>query len=230
MIPTNSFSPHTEILPDVQKEIWPLLEPLARSSFVLYGGTAVALQLGHRYSVDFDFFSMHKFENREIYAMLPFLRDAVEVVKDIDLYENLAPETSTLSLVTKSGSLWNIGRVGSPMICTDTGLQVASLEDLMATKITALLSRDTWKDRADIAAMIRAGVSLASGISSSQAMNGVNFDPTVVTRILTNFTPQMVEDIGEKNCKLLAKTASKITSKIYPAKINTWELSAFSHL
>ena len=48
--------PWMEILPTQQREIWPLLKPTVALGFVLYGGTAVALRLGHRQSIDFDFF------------------------------------------------------------------------------------------------------------------------------------------------------------------------------
>ena len=50
------FDPHIDILPAAQQEIWPLLAPASALGFVLYGGTAVALHLGHRTSIDFDFF------------------------------------------------------------------------------------------------------------------------------------------------------------------------------
>src|SRR5215475_12554990 len=49
------FDPRLDILPDAQRELWPQLSAAPRLSFVLYGGTAVALHLGHRTSVDFDF-------------------------------------------------------------------------------------------------------------------------------------------------------------------------------
>ena len=52
-----SFEPHMEILPKAQRALWGLLAPCVDLGFVLYGGTAIALQLGHRSSVDFDFFS-----------------------------------------------------------------------------------------------------------------------------------------------------------------------------
>lgn len=42
------FSPHLEILPEVQRWIYPRLQNLKKLGFVLYGGTALALQLGHR--------------------------------------------------------------------------------------------------------------------------------------------------------------------------------------
>jgi len=50
------LDPRTDILPKPQQQTWPLLAPTPQLSFVLYGGTAVALHLGHRTSVDFDFF------------------------------------------------------------------------------------------------------------------------------------------------------------------------------
>ena len=51
------FTPHLDILPPAQRELWPLLGASSTLDFVLYGGTAIALRLGHRPSVDFDFFS-----------------------------------------------------------------------------------------------------------------------------------------------------------------------------
>jgi hypothetical protein len=46
-----------EILPPAQRLVWPDLAAAHRLGFVLYGGTAIALRLGHRSSVDFDFFT-----------------------------------------------------------------------------------------------------------------------------------------------------------------------------
>lgn len=49
------FSPQLGILPPPQRRLWPELSAVP-PSFVLYGGTAIALYLGHRPSVDFGFF------------------------------------------------------------------------------------------------------------------------------------------------------------------------------
>ena len=49
--------PKLDILPASQRWLWPSLAGLAGHGFVLHGGTAIALRLGHRESVDFDFFS-----------------------------------------------------------------------------------------------------------------------------------------------------------------------------
>jgi hypothetical protein len=50
------FIPRLDILPEAQRKIWPRLAVIP-GDFTLYGGTAIALRLGHRPSVDFDFFS-----------------------------------------------------------------------------------------------------------------------------------------------------------------------------
>ncbi len=45
------------VLPPAQQTVWNMLQASQKLNFVLYGGTAIALQLGHRISIDFDFFS-----------------------------------------------------------------------------------------------------------------------------------------------------------------------------
>ena len=43
--------------------------------FTLYGGTAIALRLGHRFSVDFDFFSPTPFVPAALMKSIPYLAD-----------------------------------------------------------------------------------------------------------------------------------------------------------
>lgn len=52
----------TEIFPPQQTEIYPQLAECQKYDFILFGGTAIALQLGHRLSVDFDFFRFQPFD------------------------------------------------------------------------------------------------------------------------------------------------------------------------
>jgi hypothetical protein len=53
---TGIFKPSLEILPPTQQRLWLGLKAATALGFVLYGGTAIALRLGHRPSVDFNFF------------------------------------------------------------------------------------------------------------------------------------------------------------------------------
>src|SRR5215831_4463859 len=66
------FSPHLEILPRAQRQLWPELSAIPKD-FVLCGGTALALHLGHRESADFDFFGARRFDVRSLETGLPFL-------------------------------------------------------------------------------------------------------------------------------------------------------------
>jgi len=54
--------------------LWPELNTVP-TDFVLYGGTGLALQIGHRSSEDFDFFSTSGFDPSRLQSRLPFFRD-----------------------------------------------------------------------------------------------------------------------------------------------------------
>jgi hypothetical protein len=69
-----TFEPRLDVLPVSQRRLWPELDAVP-SDFVLYGGTGLALQLGHRVSEDFDFFSSSGFDPDRLRLRLPFFRD-----------------------------------------------------------------------------------------------------------------------------------------------------------
>jgi len=56
-----NFEPSLDILPESQLRFWPELDAVP-SDFILCGGTGLALQVGHRFSEDFDFFSSSGFD------------------------------------------------------------------------------------------------------------------------------------------------------------------------
>lgn len=62
---------HDEILPEVQRLLLPTLAPLRALGFVLYGDTAIALHLGHRSSIDFDFFTERPLDRGAMLGVLP---------------------------------------------------------------------------------------------------------------------------------------------------------------
>jgi hypothetical protein len=70
------IEPKISILPAPQREIWPELAPAANLGFVLYGGTAIALHLGHRESLDFDFFRSDPIDKDRLRAGFGFIRGA----------------------------------------------------------------------------------------------------------------------------------------------------------
>ncbi|MGH7042905.1 MAG: hypothetical protein ACREFY_12345 [Acetobacteraceae bacterium] len=70
------FVPRLDILPAAQRRLWDELAPLP-ATFALYGRTGIALHLGHRQSVDFDFFGTPGYDLDALLASLPFLARAV---------------------------------------------------------------------------------------------------------------------------------------------------------
>jgi hypothetical protein len=168
---TSVFDARIDILPAAQREIWPLLAPASKLSFVLYGGTAVALHLGHRTSVDFDFFRSMPLDKKEIEIAFSFMDGATTLQEDPNTLVLSAPMTSGPVKVSFFGGL-AIGRINKPHHTSDSTLLVASLEDLLATKLKAILDRAEAKDYRDIAAILSAGVHLERGLGAFSKMYG----------------------------------------------------------
>ena len=72
------FVPNLNILPTTQHALWPDLGETPEE-FTLYDGSALALRLGHRTSLDFDFFSNASFDPDELARRIPYIRDAERV-------------------------------------------------------------------------------------------------------------------------------------------------------
>jgi len=83
-----------DVLPPAQRRLWDEFRDGLPPSFVLYGGTALALRTGSRESEDFDFFSNDPVDAHALQAALPFLAHA-ELIQ-------AAPSTATY-LVDRSG-------------------------------------------------------------------------------------------------------------------------------
>jgi Nucleotidyl transferase AbiEii toxin, Type IV TA system len=157
------FEPRIEILPPPQKEIWPQLAPAPGLSLVLYGGTAVALHLGHRVSIDFDFFSSEPLQKAKIESSFQFAGDAHTIQEEKNTLVLSVPMPSGPVKVSFFGGR-GLSRINDPLRTRDSVLLVASLEDLLATKLKAILDRAEAKNYRDISAMLSAGVSLEKGL------------------------------------------------------------------
>ena len=178
------FDPRVEILPPAQKEIWLQLAPAAELSFVLYGGTAVALHLGHRVSIDFDFFRTASLEKAKIEVSFPFARHAQTIQEAENTLVLSVPMPSGPVKVSFFGGL-GLGRINDPLRTRDSVLLVASLEDLLATKLKTILDRAEAKDYRDVAAMLSAGVSLEKALAAFSG--NYRRDPVLPLRALGFF-------------------------------------------
>lgn len=184
-----TFKPHFEILPLPQRQLWPQLKNATLMGFILYGGTAVALRLGHRTSIDFDFFSEKPLDREAIRDSFAFVNRATTLQEQANTWVLLVPPESVAGAHVKLSFFGAItfGRVGEPEFTEDMTLQVASLDDLLATKLKVLLQRSEAKDYIDIATLLTTGVNLARGLSSARTLFGPNFQPSESLKALTYF-------------------------------------------
>ncbi|WP_369720746.1 nucleotidyl transferase AbiEii/AbiGii toxin family protein [Bradyrhizobium sp. LLZ17] len=203
------LEPKLSILPAAQREIWPCLAPSADLQFVLYGGTAVALRLGHRESLDFDFFCSAPLDKDEVRAQFGFVKGAA-ILQD-------APNTLVVSARMPSGPVKvsffgriGFGRVDDPMQTADGTMFVASLEDLLATKLKATLDRAEAKDYRDIAEMISAGGSLPRGLAAFKGMFGG--EPAQVLRALGFFEDGDLRSLSAIDRQILRQARDRVSA------------------
>lgn len=119
---------------------------VAGEGFYLAGGTGLALRLGHRVSLDLDLFSPDRpLDQPERIALLKALRASGEagVIGEKDGTMHLRMGSTAVSLFHYPYKLllpapaWN-------------GLRVASVEDIAAMKLSAVISRGAKKDFIDL--------------------------------------------------------------------------------
>jgi nucleotidyltransferase AbiEii toxin of type IV toxin-antitoxin system len=102
-----------------------------------------------------------------------------------------------------------IDRVNDPLETQDAVLIVASLEDLLATKLKATLDRAEAKDYRDIAALLEAGTSLERGLGAFAKMYGK--DPALVLRAIGFFKDGDLPSLSKREQDLLRAARDRVT-------------------
>ena len=179
-----AFTPNLSTLPAAQRAFWRELEATP-NHFTLYDGTALALYLGHRSSVDFDFFSDLPFDPDHLAQTLPYLKDAERV--------QVAANTLTCRvdrggpvLVSFFGDL-DLGQVAAREQVHDMKLHVASLLDIGGTKAAVVQKRAEIKDYLDIDALLRHGIDLPTLLAAGAVVYGRQFNPLLTVKALSYF-------------------------------------------
>lgn len=196
-----------EVLPAGQQALWPQLAQLPES-FVLYGGTAIALQLGHRTSVDFDFFSSDSLDVDALFSSFEFLKGADVLQRQRDTLTVSVPSANEEVKLSFFGGI-SFGRVGVPTVAAQNSLKIASLLDLFGTKLKVLLQRVETKDYLDIAALLNAGLELKSGLSAASTLYGNQFPPLDCARALVYFEDSALAALSEEAKSTLIDSVSK---------------------
>lgn len=180
-----TFFPRLEILPEAQRKIWTNLAEVPRH-FVLYGVTGLALRLGHRTSVDFDFFSSEPVIPETLLDNLALLKNAKVLQLSAQTLTVLVNLESPVKLSFFGGL--TLGRVGVPEQTADGVMHVASLLDIAGTKAAVVYLRAESKDYLDILALTEAGMSLSVLMAAARALYGERYNPILTAKALSHFS------------------------------------------
>lgn len=133
------------VLDKKRREILPLLKSF-KKDFYLVGGTALALQIGHRDSVDFDFFSKKDINTKELFNKV---KDVFRGHKILKIQE----EENTLTVIIDDNiDLSFFGykyKLIKPLI-KEEYFNLASVEDIGCMKFSAIIGRKINKDYIDL--------------------------------------------------------------------------------
>jgi hypothetical protein len=181
------FRPRRDILPPAQGALWSELGHVKDLGWVLYGGTAIALRLGHRASVDFDFFNDGPLHRSALTDPSPTLARATVLQDRSDTLTVLAGPAERQAVKVSFFAGLRFGRVGSPELTDDGVLNVASTDDLLAHKLKVVLQRVEAKDYVDVMALVDSGAPLDRALAAARAMYSPAFQPSECLKALTFF-------------------------------------------
>jgi len=135
---------YLSILNRKQKELLKKFGFLKKYGFYLAGGTALALQIGHRTSLDFDFYIKKKFNSSELHKLLE------RKFKEVILLQK-AEETLIVKVDSVAISFFQYPySLIFPLIKYQNFPSLSSKEDIAAMKIIAISDRGTKRDFIDI--------------------------------------------------------------------------------
>lgn len=168
--------------------------------FYLSGGTALALQLGHRESYDFDFFSRDEFNPEEILKSLK---------SDFDV-DDLTIASGTLNCVLKGVKFQFLLY---PYLLLEefvewNGISLSSTMDIACTKMITIGSRGSKKDFIDIFFLLQKYTLDEIFENMDRKYKGINFNKLHILKSLTSFVeadeqpmPKMHTDVNWETIK-----------------------------
>ncbi len=169
---------HLSILSEEQKQLLPFVKIL-KKEFYLVGGTAIALYIGHRMSIDFDLFKKSSVRRDKISKLLQ--------------QENLAfqlifADAESFHIVTNGVKMTFFQYpFDIPAKSRFEGIKMPTLLDLAAMKAYALGRRAKWKDYVDLYFILRDFHTLSEISDRTKAIFQDIFSPKLFRQQLCYF-------------------------------------------
>lgn len=210
---------HTEVLNKNQIDL--VFKLKLPKTYYLAGGTALALYLGHRTSLDFDFYTTKEFSRKEVFNLLK------KNFNEKDLIVNSLEKNNFIGTVNKvkvSVFYYSYELLGD--LVDLRNIQLASVEDITSMKLIAVIQRPTKRDYIDLYYLLKE-YSLEK-IFTWSSERYPNFNPYLALRALSYYADVDNEKIEERGIKILDKSFSwEKAKKELVAKVKKFQLSIF---
>jgi len=180
-----------EVLERLKKSV--ISNKLFRNLFYLAGGTGLALILAHRKSDDFDFFSKEKFSTEKLLEIIieSFGEDKV-------ILSEIKDDTLIIFLTNIQVAFFQYNYPLLKPLIKKNSLNIASIEDISAMKVIAIIQRGTKKDFIDLWAIIRqTEYSLKDIFSFCKEKYDSAFSESIALKALTYFKDAEEEETLE---------------------------------
>jgi predicted nucleotidyltransferase component of viral defense system len=125
-----------------------LQQELLFKDYILAGGTALALQLGHRHSDDIDLFAAH-YQDNEIF--LQYFNNHFENIEIINNNKNILQlkiNNQLIDLISVTGNMLE-------MPITESGITMFNIRDIAGMKLSTIQTRKKAKDYIDLAYLLQ---------------------------------------------------------------------------
>jgi hypothetical protein len=150
------------------------------TDWTLAGGTGLALQIGHRVSVDLDFFRARSFEPDAL----------VDRLRDLGSLRILGRARDTLHVAFEEVRLSFLG-LRDPLLFSGTeyrGLTLADPRDIAVMKLVAIGGRGSRKDFVDLFFYLEAGAELGDVFDlARRRFSGIEYDEYHLLKSLVYF-------------------------------------------
>lgn len=164
-----------------------------KDKFYLAGDTALALQIGHRDSLDFDFFSQKNIDTKKLFAEIKKIFEEYKILK-------IQEEENTLSILIENDiklSFFTYVYKLIDKIIDEENLKLASIKDIGCMKLSAITGRASNKDYIDLYYILQ---KLAlKDLLKSASEKFTDIDKNLILKSLVYFEDVKIEKINFKN-------------------------------
>ena len=174
---------------------------------VLYGGTAVALYLGHRESQDLDFVTKDGYVTPETMGEIEGL-EVEEAQGGPGMADGMAKGPAGKVRITMMEAGWMVPLPARDPVFDEAGRAVAHPVDLLAAKMTACVNREKWEDYVDLAhgwskwqACWKEGLEIAASMigGEGRVAKALALRPSEVDDRLTDTERQWLEQAARRD-------------------------------